>query len=511
MRQLLQSEGVCLRHGRHVLAIKAELKRELDGIILDRSQTGATVYIEPRELVLLANEVDDLRFEERREVERILWQLTIALREQREPILATLDALARLDCTYAKARFSLDFDMSPPEINEVGHLDVRRARHPILVRVIERGSEQANLSPGERSPASGGRVRVPLDLSPGERSPASGGRVRVPLDLSPGERSPASGGRVRVPSVACVVEQAPSPQPSPQGRGGGEAPSPQPSPQGRGGGEAPSPQPSPQGRGGMVCSWTEAGEGGSLRRRGVVPIDYRLGEDFDLLVVTGPNTGGKTVALKTIGLLGLMAQSGMHVPAEPGAKFPVYENILADIGDEQSIEQSLSTFSSHVRNLVRILGQARRRTLVLLDELGAGTDPTEGAALGTAVLDFLAHCQAKVVVTTHIGDLKAYAYRHPRCLNAACEFDQESLQPTYRLLMGQPGNSNAVAIAERLGLPCELIRRAREALGRTKGRDSELISELEQARRGVEDDREKARALRAELETLREKAEAEWR
>jgi len=261
----------------------------------------------------------------------------------------------------------------------------------------------------------------------------------------------------------------------------------------------------------MVCSWTEAGEGGSLRRRGVVPIDYRLGEDFDLLVVTGPNTGGKTVALKTIGLLGLMAQSGMHVPAEPGAKFPVYENILADIGDEQSIEQSLSTFSSHVRNLVRILGQARRRTLVLLDELGAGTDPTEGAALGTAVLDFLAGRQAKVAVTTHIGDLKAYAYRHPRCLNAACEFDQESLQPTYRLLMGQPGNSNAVAIAERLGLPCELIRRAREALGRTKGRDSELISELEQARRGVEDDREKARALRAELETLREKAEAEWR
>ncbi len=405
LRPLLQSEGVTLRHGRYVLAIKAELKGELDGIILDRSQTGATVYVEPRELVLLANQVDDLRFEERREVERILWELTLAVRDQRGPLLATLDALAHIDLTYAKARFSLDYDMSPPAINEVGHLNVRRARHPILVRVLERGE-------------AGSRRDAP----------------RGTLD-----------------------------EPGPHG--------------------APK----------------------------VVPIDYRLGEDFDLLVITGPNTGGKTVALKTIGLLCLMAQSGMHVPAEQGSKFPAYENILADIGDEQSIEQSLSTFSSHVNNLVRILAQARRRTLVLLDELGAGTDPAEGAALGAAVLDFLAHRGAKTAVTTHIGDLKAYAYRHPFALNAACEFDAETLRPTYRLLLGQPGNSNAIAIAERLGLPAPIIRRARQAAQRTRGRDAELIGELERARRAVEDDREKARELRREAEALRAKAEAELR
>jgi len=388
IRPLLQSENVTLRHGRYVLAIKAELKHELDGIILDRSHTGATVYVEPRELVLLANEVDDLRFEERREVERLLWELTLAIRDQRDPMLRTLDTLARLDCTYAKARFSLDYQMSPPEINEQGHLAVRGARHPLLVRVVERG------------------------------------------------------------------------------RGGG----------------------------------------GSAGK--VVPIDYRLGEDFDLLVVTGPNTGGKTVALKTIGLLALMAQSGMHVPAEPGSLFPAYDDVLADIGDEQSIEQSLSTFSSHVTNLVRILAQAGPHTLVLLDELGAGTDPTEGAALGTAILDFLGERSAKTVVTTHIGDLKAYAYRHPRALNAACEFDQQTLRPTYRLLLGQPGNSNAIAIAQRLGLPKPIIGRARRALERSSGPDTRLIAELEASRRAIEDDRQRAHELRKEAENLRAKAAA---
>jgi DNA mismatch repair protein MutS2 len=198
----------------------------------------------------------------------------------------------------------------------------------------------------------------------------------------------------------------------------------------------------------------------------------------------------------------------MHVPAEPGARFPVYDDVLADIGDEQSIEQSLSTFSSHVTNLVRILGAAHRRTLVLLDELGAGTDPGEGAALGTAILDFLSERAAKTVVTTHIGDLKAYAYRHARALNAACEFDQETLQPTYRLLLGQPGNSNAIAIAERLGLPKAITQHASAALARTHGRDTELIAELEQSRKAIEDDREVAHQLRKEAEDVCAKLDA---
>jgi len=389
-RGLLQSEAVSLRHGRYVLAVRADHKHQIDGMIHDRSQTGATVYIEPRELVLLANELDDLRFEERREVTRLLWELTLAVREERESILGTLDVLARIDCTYAKARFSVDFDMSPPEINDVGHLNVRRARHPILVRVLERS------------------------------------------------------------------EDAP-------------------------------------------------------RDHEVVPIDYRLGEDFELLVITGPNTGGKTVSLKTIGLLCLMAQSGLHVPAEPGAKFPVYASVLADIGDEQSIEQSLSTFSSHMTNMVRILGKAHTRTLVLLDELGAGTDPTEGAAIGTAVLDFLRSRHAKTVVTTHIGDLKVYAYRRPGASNAACEFDEETLRPTYRLLLGQPGNSNAISIAERLGLPQHIVRRAKGIARRRKGRQTELIAQLQHSRRAIEDDREKAHELRKETEALRAQVEAELR
>jgi len=390
LRPLLQSDAVSIRGGRYVLSVRAEHKYRMDGIIHDRSQTGATVYVEPRELVLLANEADDLRFEERREVTRLLWELALRIREQRTPILATLDALAWLDHTYAKARFSTDYAMAPPEINDLGHLDVRRARHPILIRVLERAAE------GE-----------------------------------PDHR--------------------------------------------------------------------------------VVPIDYRIGEDADILVVTGPNTGGKTVALKTIGVLSLMAQSGMHVPADPGATFPCYSDVLADIGDEQSIEQSLSTFSSHMHHIVRILGKAHKRTLVLLDELGAGTDPAEGAAISTAVLDVLRKRQAKTVVTTHIGELKAYAYRHPRVLNAACEFDQETLQPTYRLLLGQPGNSNAISIAQRLGLPRQIIRSARAWMKRKKGRDTDLIAELERSRRSIEDDRERAYKLSQEAEQLRSQLEREVR
>ena len=388
IKPLLQSEAVTIRRGRYVLAVKAERRHELDGIIHDRSQTGATVYVEPRELVLLGNEVDDLRFEERREVERLLWRITLAVRDQRRDILATLDTLAHLDLTYAKARFSADFAMSAPEVRQPGHMEVRNARHPILLRVLERDPH------------------------------------------------------------------------------------------------------------------------GTHQRR-VVPISYRLGDDFDLLVITGPNTGGKTVALKTIGLLALMAQSGMHVPADPGAVFPIYTNVLADIGDEQSIEQNLSTFSSHMRQIIRILGKAHSRTLVLLDELGAGTDPAEGAGIGTAVLDFLRSRRAHTVVTTHIGELKAYAFRRRRAMNAACEFDDQTLRPTYRLLIGQPGNSNALAIARRLGLPHHIVRRAESILRRTRGDGARLIDELTRTRRQAERDREKAKELRQEAQQLKERTERE--
>jgi DNA mismatch repair protein MutS2 len=321
-----------------------------------------------------------------------------------KPLTYAIEILARLDLITAKSRFSRDFNMDAPDVNESGQLWLRQARHPLLEYLFRNENTVKSETPPAETAAEPVATAKPLPL-------------------------PA--------------------------------------------------------------------------RREVVPIDIRLGLGFNLLIITGPNTGGKTVCLKTAGLLCLMAQCGMHIPAAQGSNVPIFAEILADIGDEQSLEQSLSTFSSHVSRIASILRVAGGNSLVLLDELGAGTDPTEGASLGRAILDELDRIGCRAMVTTHLGDLKTYAFNSQKAENGAVEFDVETLKPTYRLLIGQFGMSNALQIARRLKLPRDLLRRARKYLRRRQKRTPELL-QLQKLRADAEKAKEEALAAQHQAEQQRD-------
>jgi len=371
LAKLLQDPIVTQRGGRYVVPVKAENASLVKGIVHDRSASGATVFIEPLDILDANNRVREAELAERTEVERVLEELSRRVEAAADDEEAMLRALAELDLILARAQFAEAFECARPRLNAAGAIDLMQARHPLLVQ--------------------------------------------------------------QVGSAA-------------------------------------------------------------------VPIDVRLGTEVRALVVTGPNTGGKTVTLRTIGLLTLMAACGLQVPAAEGSSLPVVRRVFADIGDEQSIQQSLSTFSSHLRNVVATLEEAERGDLALLDEIGAGTDPDEGAALAMAVLETLLERGVLVAATTHYPELKAFALNTAGVMNASVEFDPVTLRPTYRVHLGLPGASNAFAIASRLGLSPSVLKRAETHLSELHRSLERTLREAERARTGLAEELEAARIATADAQ-----------
>ncbi len=371
----LQETIITQRSGRYVVPVKSEYRGEIKGLVHDISSTGATVFIEPLQVVELNNLMRELEAEEKKEIERILAQLSAEASEISEGLERDFEVLTELDLIFAKGNMSYTLNGEAPTVNDKGIVNLINARHPLL------------------------------------------------------------------------------------------------------------------------------------NKDTTVPVSIRLGRDFDTLVITGPNTGGKTVSLKTVGLLTLMAECGMYIPCDYGSEISVFNKIYADIGDEQSIEQSLSTFSSHMKNIVEIIDGADDKSLVLVDELGAGTDPVEGAALAVSIIEYIKSLGAKTIATTHYAELKSFALITERVENGSCEFDVKTLKPTYRLLIGIPGKSNAFAISKRLGLPEHIIDNAGALVEREDKRFDEILSRLEEKQKALDTELTRANDMRADIENRKKKNE----
>ncbi|RIU93724.1 endonuclease MutS2 [Oceanobacillus picturae] len=375
---MLSDAIITIRNDRYVLPVKQEYRGAIGGIVHDQSSSGQTLFMEPKAIVDLNNQLQEASVKEKQEIERILQEITEQIALEEAPLLINIEVLSDIDVMFARAKLGKQMKASMPKMNDNGIIKMQQARHPLI--------------PKEE----------------------------------------------------------------------------------------------------------------------VVPNDVEIGESYTSIVITGPNTGGKTVTLKMIGLCTLMAQSGLQIPALDGCELAVFQHVFADIGDEQSIEQNLSTFSSHMTNIVDILKKVDDKTLVLFDELGAGTDPQEGAALAMSILDDVISRGARVIATTHYPELKAYGYNRENVVNASVEFNVQTLRPTYRLLIGVPGRSNAFEISKRLGLDNHVIDQAKGLIGVDTKSVENMIASLEDSQLSAEKEYEEAHRTLIASEELHQNIRNAW-
>ncbi len=356
-QKYLQEHIVTMRNDRYVLPVKAEYRSMVKGLVHDQSSSGATLFVEPMQIVEMNGQLSALKIDEKKEIERILYQLSSMVAEIEEQIKTNHEILKDLDYMFAKGEYAISINAIMPELNDKGHIRIKNGRHPLIDKKV------------------------------------------------------------------------------------------------------------------------------------IVPINVWVGDEFTQLIITGPNTGGKTVTLKTLGLFSLMAMAGLHVPADYGTTLSIFDAVYADIGDEQSIEQSLSTFSSHMTNIVKIMNEVSSKSFVLFDELGAGTDPDEGAALAMAILDTLRERNIVTAATTHYSELKLYALTNEGVCNGSVEFSLETLSPTYKVLIGVPGKSNAFAISKKIGLSDDIISKAKEMIEKETVQFEDVLAKIDNDRKYIEQKR----------------------